>query len=508
MFLVPIGVAALVVAACSGSESSQPAETSQPAGDTAASIDAEASETPSPGEAEDGDDNSDTEADDNSDVEPVVYDDDFATSIQPIFADRCASCHAPGGPGTAHWTLDTAADIVANHADIASLLSSGAMPPWPAGGDSPPFREDRSLRDDQLQAILDWSAAGAPLDVDAATPIEPSNPVVGLDDPDRLVTAAEPYVGSTAVTDDYRCLIFDPELPDGGWITAYEFLPDADAVVHHAIGYLLPASARADADALDGADGKPGWQCYGSSGLGHDDIFLGWAPGQLPSELPAGTGLWVEPGAFIVVQIHYHYETEAPPDRSALALEIDDDRDLDPVVVSEYVAPAEIPCSSTESGPLCDRDAALAAAIERYGREGVLADDLLRLCGQTVDDFADMTDGTASASCDIPVAFVGGTGEIISVLGHEHEIGSWFRMTLNPGRDDEKVLLDIPDWDFDWQYNYAPVEQIVIDADDTIRIECGWDRARRDPDLEPAYVLWADGTDDEMCFATITTRPL
>jgi hypothetical protein len=103
---------------------------------------------------------------------------------------------------------------------------------------------------------------------------------------------------------------------------------------------------------------------------------------------------------------------------------------------------------------------------------------------------------------------MGGTGEIISVLGHEHEIGDWFKMTLNPGRPDEQVLLDIPDWDFDWQYNYRPVDKIVIDADDVVLIECGWDRNRRDPDLEPAYILWADGTNDEMCFATISTRPV
>ncbi len=102
---------------------------------------------------------------------------------------------------------------------------------------------------------------------------------------------------------------------------------------------------------------------------------------------------------------------------------------------------------------------------------------------------------------------VGAVGEVVSVLGHQHEIGAWFRMTVNPGKPDERVLLDIPKWDFDWQYNYIPAQPIVIDADDLIRIECGWNRAFRDPRLEPAYVLWADGTDDEMCFATITTRP-
>ena len=214
--LVPLTIAAVIVASCGGSADSATDETAQ-VGD--------ATTVPAPGDGDIAatadestvDADEDSASDDNSavdsDFEPVVYNDDFATSIQPIFADRCASCHSPGGPGTAHWTLGTAGDIVANHEDIAVLLASGAMPPWPAGGESPAFREDRSLRDDQLQAILDWSAAGAPLDVDAGFEINPLVPVVGLTAPDRTVTAAAPYAGSTSVTDDYRCQIFDPELP-------------------------------------------------------------------------------------------------------------------------------------------------------------------------------------------------------------------------------------------------------------------------------------------------------
>ena len=79
-------------------------------------------------------------------------------------------------------------------------------------------------------------------------------------------------------------------------------------------------------------------------------------------------------------------------------------------------------------------------------------------------------------------------------------------MTLNPGRADEMVLLDIPRWDFEWQFNYELAADVALEAGDEIRIECSWDRSLRDPDLEPAYVLWADGTDDEMCFATVVTR--
>ncbi|MEM9651488.1 MAG: hypothetical protein AAGA65_05290 [Actinomycetota bacterium] len=445
---------------------------------------------------------------------PVRYDGSFADTIQPIFADRCASCHSPGGPGTAHWVLETADDVLEWYDLLPLLLESRTMPPWPAGGDSPAFHEDRSLSPDQLAAVLDWVEDGAPLDVPLDAPIEPTTDVVGLVEPDLLLTAPNPYTGSTDVTDDYRCQIFDPQLPDGGWLTDYEFIPDKTEVVHHAIGYLVPASVRERAEERDGEDGKPGWSCYGSSGLGEDELFIGWAPGQLPTEYPDGTGLWIEPGSFLVIQIHYHYETSAPADRSVLAVNIADADEVaaaggapGPIRVSEYIAPAEIPCAVGEIGPLCDRDVAYAAAVDRYGQVGVQADLFLRVCGYTVEDFADMTDGRAWSACDIPVGAVGGAGEIVSVLGHQHEIGDWFKMTLNPGEPDEQVLLHIPDWDFDWQYNYRPVEQIILERDDVVRIECGWDRNRRDPDLEPAYVLWADGTNDEMCFATITTRP-
>ena len=286
-------------------------------------------------------------------------------------------------------------------------------------------------------------------------------------------------------------------------------MPDQTEVVHHAIGYMIEASRRDRAFERDGEDGRPGWQCYGSSGLGGDDIFLGWAPGQEPSSFPEGTGLWVEPGGLIVIQIHYHYEGSAPADSSSLALNVEPaEADLVGVIVSEMIAPAEIPCSTDEVGPLCDRDAALADAIERFGPEGVRADAFMNICGWSVEDFATMTDGTAYSSCDIPAFAIGATGQILSILGHEHEIGSSLKVTLNPGAANEQVLLDIPKWDFDWQYNYVPTEEIIIGPADIIRLECSWDRALRDPRLEPAYILWADGTNDEMCFGTVTTIPV
>ncbi len=231
--------------------------------------------------------------------------------------------------------------------------------------------------------------------------------------------------------------------------------------------------------------------------------MVGWAPGQLPGRYPDGSGLRLKPGDFFVVQVHYHYDTRPGPDASWLELQLErSDVDLEPVTISQYLTPAEIPCGPGEEGPLCDRTAAMARAVAEFG---IVPADLINLqCRVSPATFADMTDGVAWSSCDLPVM---ATGEIISVLGHMHALGATYRMTLNPETDDELVLLDIPDWDYDWQYNYEPAQSIVLERGDVLRFECSWERSRRDPSLEPAYVLWSFGSDDEMCFSTVVTRP-
>jgi hypothetical protein len=437
-------------------------------------------------------------------IEPVVFNDDFGTSIAPIFADNCASCHNAGGPGAVHWRLEQATDLVDTHEWITAAVSTGYMPPWPASDLSLIFHDNRSLRSDEIEAIQAWSGAGAPLDVADTTLISSSTGVVALD-ADVEIGPLEPFQGSTAVADDYRCLIYELDIDESRWLSGFEFVPDQTQIVHHAIGYLAPGSVREDAQRLSDEDDLGGWSCYGGSGLRSGDaLFLGWAPGQLPTEFPDGAGMLVEPGDFIVLQIHYHFDTaDAPEDRSTIKLDWADGQDLDEIVTETYLGPAEIPCTAEETGPLCDRDVALARAYERYGVQGVQADFINRVCRAKPEDFADMTEGIASSTCTIPVR---NSGEIVSVFGHQHEIGKSVRMTLNAGTPRERILLDIPDWDFDWQYNYYPTESVVLRPGDTVQLDCVWDRSRRAPDLEPAYILWADGTNDEMCFATIATR--
>ncbi|HYI62140.1 MAG TPA: YceI family protein [Acidimicrobiales bacterium] len=443
----------------------------------------------------------------------------FARAVQPILEANCASCHNEGQIGSHVLGLDTAGDA-AEYADgISVAVNAGYMPPWPASDEGIPLRHPRTLSDEDIATVKAWADAGAPLDVAARTPLEPV-PDADVPTPrtDLALKMAEPYAGSIDNPNDYRCFTLDPGFTEPTYMTGYSFVPDEMSVVHHALVYKVDAEAHQEAMEKEGEGGRPGWECYVGTGLrtapaldggleGKSDLVAGWVPGQRPLDFGDDRGFLFEPGDVLIAQIHYHYDhADTPADQSELRLQLaPDDAEVRALEVANPIAPVEIPCpEGADDGPLCDRDAALERILEDYdGIAAAIPGAVLEACDREIEEYAGQTDGIGSTSCDYDVH---GSGEIIDVLGHMHELGRSFRMTLNPGTPGEKVLLDIPTWNFDWQLNYQPVEEIRVEEGDTLRIECTWDRGLR-YDEEPKYLLFAEGTEDEMCFSTYTLLP-
>ncbi len=69
--------------------------------------------------------------------------------------------------------------------------------------------------------------------------------------------------------------------------------------------------------------------------------------------------------------------------------------------------------------------------------------------------------------------------------------------------DDSIMLLDIPRWDFHWQDRYQFVEPVKVNFGNVLRMSCGWDNSLSD---DPRYVVWGEGTSDEMCFGTVMIK--
>jgi hypothetical protein len=207
-----------------------------------------------------------------------------------------------------------------------------------------------------------------------------------------------------------------------------------------------------------------------------------------------------------VFQVHYHYNTAPTPDRSTVSVQLDPGTDpIKKLEVVNPIGPVEIPCMPGVVAPLCDRTAALKEAARLYGPAGSFIEPgLLGLCGKTAAELAaTFKDGVAHSSCDTKVPYA---GRIVGTLGHMHTLGKTFRFTLDPDTPQASVLLDIPVWNFDWQMNYELKKPVHVEAGQTIRMECSWDRAL-EPNRSPKYIVFAEGTEDEMCFGTYSIIP-
>ena len=184
---------------------------------------------------------------------------------------------------------------------------------------------------------------------------------------------AEPYSGSLDRPDDYRCVISevpDPE-GDGTWIRGYHFEPDKEEVVHHSILSAVAPRAAQDRRARRGR-GRVGLHLLRTDRLAMQGISLRGRrvdAGPATDHPPGRDGMFLEPGRFLVNQVHYHYDHEVPArsvghrarhvrPRSSTALEADG-TPLRRLSGRTSINPAEGPCTPEEQGPLCDRETVL-----------------------------------------------------------------------------------------------------------------------------------------------------
>ena len=448
----------------------------------------------------------------------------FARVVMPALEANCASCHNPGQVGAAQWTLDTAGDAAAVSDGIGTVVGSGYMPPWPASSHGVALLNSRALDQATIDALVQWSRAGGPLDVPASTKITPKGgPQVATPRKDVVLQMPDAYAGSLTVPNDYRCFVLDPHLTQPTYVTGYAVTPGQRQEIHHVQIFHIDSSQVAAAATRSGSDGKPGWSCYGTVDLpsgkrdrtarnvpgftGQAGLIAGWVPGQDPVVYPNGSGILMEPGDALVLQVHYHYYDPPVPDRTTVSIQTEPGSDnLKRIDIINPIAPVEIPCAPGANAPLCDRNAALADDANLYGPIGSLAETgLLALCGKTSDELAAIAlqTGIAKTTCDYTVPE---SGTIVSVFGHEHTLGQTFRLTLDPDAAEPTVLLDIPRWNFDWQMNYALAQPIHVVAGQKIRMDCSWDRTL-DPNRAPKYIVFAEGTEDEMCFGTYALIP-
>jgi hypothetical protein len=340
----------------------------------------------------------------------------------------------------------------------------------------------------------------------AGKPLRPGERRVRVVMPEAYTPSAPYGTG----TDDYRCFVLDPHLTQDSFITGLDILPGTPSVVHHVILFRVPPSSVPTVEAKDAAEKGQGWTCFGGTGVETDGAmddapWLGaWAPGGAEQVMADDVGIPVQKGSRVIMQVHYNLLAGPRPDVSAAELRlVPGTKKLAPLQTMLLPAPVELPCRpGHDDGKLCDRDAAVADAQKRFGADvGLTANYLHLLCGKLAAGPVQTCDRRVRQPATIRAA-----------AGHMHLLGRSVKIEVNPGTPRARTVVDIPVWDFDNQ-SARPVEPVRLKRGDTVRVTCRHDQSLRD--VLPAfkgqperYVVWGEGTTDEMCLGILlVTRP-
>ena len=220
----------------------------------------------------------------------------FVDDIAPILHENCASCHQPGEIGP--MALRTYGEVRPWARSIARAVESRDMPPWDADPGYGPWKNDVSLEEDQISAILRWVSSGAPRG-DGEEPLFESEERSGewaLGEPD-WVYEFEPYEVAADGPDSFAVIPIEASFEEDRWIRVVEVQPGDRDVLHH---FILWRAA-------------PG-------GTVQDAWIDGWAAGVAPRELPAGTARLLPKGRNLLGDFHYHPSGTASTDQTRIGV--------------------------------------------------------------------------------------------------------------------------------------------------------------------------------------------
>ena len=400
--------------------------------------------------------------------------------------DTCAACHT-GQAGAPDFR--TALPTLA--AQAAQAIRAGRMPQWsPAPGDVPlTGAPDQAA----LHALARTLEQASPDDLTrAARALTPPPPVRGPALPGLADLTPDARRGAETQTDPHLCRA-DPA--PTGWISGVRVQPGADT--HHVIFLRVPPGTRTPSGT---------WVCgvhptLPTSALGS------WIPGQdrLTPEFGSGTGVQLQPGEQVIVQVHLHRRGHGPahqadphdahqaaPADAAGHYELLRSRaPLRALREESAAAPVNVPClSPCQSTP----DRTLPTSPDLIALDAARLNALmLGRCGP-----GRVTPTQAEMTCDAALS----GGIITGVSAHAHALARRVQVTLTLPGGAPQTLLDIPRWDPGQQGWYALRGGLSVPRGARLRVTCTYPRLARP-------IQFGYGAADEMCVGSVRlTDPL
>ena len=237
----------------------------------------------------------------------------------------------------------------------------------------------------------------------------------------------------------YHYALVETTLTEDKWIQAYEVQPTAREVVHHVLVFARPPGASGERDFGRGRD----------EGMG---FFAAYAPGNNFRIFPEGYAKKLPAGTRLRFQIHYTPNGKVATDRTRLGLKFASHPPERAVQVAAI------------ANPLINIPPGAASHVE-------------------------------TAQLSVPADVY-----LTTLMPHMHLRGKAFKFEAEFPGGARRVLLDVPRYDFNWQYTHQLAEPMKLPAGTVIHTTAVYDNSAANPaNPNPAVtVRWGDQTVEEM----------
>ena len=319
---------------------------------------------------------------------------------------------------------------------IAEVIHDRRMPPWHASSEYGQFANTRKMTDEEKQLIYDWVANGAPQG-------DPTD----LPDPRQFVEGWRlPHEPDAVIEMRDRPFPIPAEgtveyqyfVVDPGF-TEDKWVKSAEVIPgnFNVVHHCIVFIRPPDAEGLRGF----GW-------------LAAYVPGQAPVVLPEGMARRIPAGSKLIFQMHYTPNGTPQEDRTKVGVLFADQEES------------------------IDQELVTLGALNRH---------------------FEIPPGAKDYPLETTMDWFPKGGKVVSLAPHMHVRGKSFRFTARSNEGD-RVLLDVPNYDFNWQHVYVLNTPLALPEDTTIHCVATFDNSESNlvnPD-PTVPVTWGDQTWQEM----------
>lgn len=395
----------------------------------------------------------------------------FTEHVAPILYRNCISCHRPAG--TAPFSLLTYPDVARRASFVQHVTERRIMPPWKANPHFRSFANEKRLTDAEIKTIQAWVQGGALQGPAKAMPALP--PFVSQSElpeqPDLVLKMREPFRIKGNNKETYICYKIPYELPADTYARAIEFIPGNRKVVHHVSYQILGVAEEVDlynspdyfvfqdTDFINDEHDYGYFNLYSKTGQPPVQTYHdGWLPGTSPHVYPEGIGFKLpKKGVVLIRNLHYGPSPIDQEDQSS-------------VHIYFSPKPAERTIMFTTFRP---------NGLD-FSKDNLLPADTVVKYHMNIKLDADVS--------------------LLNINPHMHLLGKYFKAVAVPPAGDTIPLIEINEWDFNWQEFYRFKKMLKIPRGSVIYAEAIFDNTAQNPNnpqIPPQPVYFERGMDDK-----------